>query len=382
MAVPRTSATEVIVYADAAAAGRVGRVLEGMGERVRCLGVAGERTGALNELAGRLGAAVEPDLRKLLIDRPASYLLLGTLAGLELDDLQPTRAAGTTVLTLDPIAGDLTQLAAVERAASGSGGGGGGNGNGGGSGGGGGGGLRVVHLPPFMLAPGPLGCPDPMVRLGRRRVASMFSGGPAEEATLFSRLFDAWRTLLQFCELPETIDATVTPDISPPGATTAPPEGLRGLTGSVAAHARLPDGGAAAVHVSDRHARHARRVHVLGDTGEVCLDDTAWRLYQRGPSPDSDPEAADAKTRDAAPPRLIDQGDARPLPTGDPGEGIVTWPGIAAWQWHRLLDRPAATATQRPMASLAEPLACCEACLLSARTGQPESPWKMLEIGR
>lgn len=364
------SLVEVLVYADGASAGRVGRVVKGVADRVRVLGVAGQRTGAVGGLGQRLGVSVESDLRKLLIQKPAAYLLLGTMAGIGLEDLQPAAAGGTVVLSLDPVATDLGRADAVVRAVRGSHGLGHG--------------LRLDHLPPFMRSPAPLACPDPMPRLGTRRVASFFTGGPREDATLFARLFDAWVTLLRFCDLPESISGSVTPDPTAtgmPNPTGEPPENLRDLTGSVLCHARLPDGGAITLHAADRHAAHTRRLHVIGDAGELCLTDTAWRLQASARDDRGD-------DTDDAPPdghsRLIDQGHAPGFDPHADDPATLTWPDLAAWQWRRMLDRsPTAPApAEPPLASLAEPLACCEASLLSARTRQPESPWKMLEIGR
>ena len=79
--------------------------------------------------------------------------------------------------------------------------------------------------------------------------------------------------------------------------------------------------------------------------------DTTYALHRRGGEPE-------ASTDPPPPGRFAD---------------------LVAYQWRALMERPAAPT---PPGVQAQALACVHAALLSARTGQPESPAKLLQLSR
>src|SRR5690606_28997376 len=124
------------------------------------------------------------------------------------------------------------------------------------------------------------------------------------------------------------------------------------------AHARMPDGSSAVLQISDRAADERRYLHVLGQSAELRITDTGYDLRHADGS-------------------VVDRSE--PAPTGIPFVDLI------ASQWRPLLSRPdlaSPAATGTPPHRDPDALACCLACLLSARTGQPESPRKLLEMGR
>jgi hypothetical protein len=116
----------------------------------------------------------------------------------------------------------------------------------------------------------------------------------------------------------------------------------------------MPDASAAVLAVTDRAGQRSRRLEAIGDEAQLTVTDAGYSLWQvTGDEIDSHPPA-------------------------DPEPSYIQ---LIVDQWQRLIERPA---TAHPPASRdhARALACVEACLLSARTGQPENPRKLLEMHR
>lgn len=325
---------EVTVWSDAQHAAGVGALMDLMGSSVKPIGVGGTRNTQVNELAKQLGCDKQDDLRKLLVDHPASFLLLTTLKDVSADDLGMAIGQGTTVLTFEPIASDLQELAGSQKL----------------------GGVnvtetagRIVHVPAFAQSPGFLSAADPYEVLGDRRLISLSTRGRPEHGSLYARLYDAWLTVLSFTDLPESIDASLV------GPLLQPPQRLRDLTGGLAAHARMPGDSAALLEASDTAGLTDRSVRVQASSGTLGITDTAYTLR--------DPQG-----------QLLDETAAPPGPGG--------FVDMLATQWRRMLDRPNLTGTGPHAQQVADAVACCLACLLSIRTGQPESPHKLLEMNR
>lgn len=324
------TAVEATIWTDAARAATAASVLERMSGRVRAIGVGGPRAQAVAELARSLDTTRHDELRQLVVDRPARFLLLCAMEAVDLADLQSALAQGTTVLALEPPAVHLQDLAALRGSAAATTGG------------------RVVIAPAFAQSPGYVSAAEPMEAIGERRLVACESVGRPAHGSLVARLFDAWRTLLRFVTTPASVDAALVGG----GLADVTPRALRTLTGALTVHARTPDGSAAVIHVADRAGRPRRALHVLGDAGELRVSDGGYSLHQL---------------------------DGTVLDEDRPG-AEVDHPELVAHQWRRLLDRPAAD--ELPGHRDTHALACQIACLLSARTGEPESPLRVLEMNR
>lgn len=334
-------APEVTIWTDARTAATAGGVLELMGSAVRPIAVGGPRSAEVGDLARRLGCPAEDDFRKLMVDRPARFVLLTSMDGTAREDLAFAVAQDAVVLALEPVSETLNWLGSGrgrntgaaspsegrDLAPSGRHG-------------------RVVAAPDFLAAPGWTGAADPLEVMGRPRLLSYMSFGGPGDCSLFARLYDAWRVVLGLVQMPESIDASLV------GPLSEVPDDLRGITGHLAAHARLPDNASVVLEVSDRAAPHRRRLRMLGDQGRLLAGDFDYTLWD-------------------ATGKLVDQ------KTNPNGGGYVD---LVARQWLRLLDRPDIPPAALPSRDEPPVLACCLASLLSARTAQAESPAKLLAL--
>ncbi|MEX0886241.1 MAG: hypothetical protein WD009_07355 [Phycisphaeraceae bacterium] len=342
-------APELTIWTDAAAVPTVAGILEALGPVIQPLAVAGPRTQPVTDLAQRLDRPREDDLRTLLVQYPAAFLLLGTAAGVSVDHLATAADQNTRVITLEPVADDLPGLAALTQprprksAATATSGAASAY-------------DHVVHVPAFTAAPGYLAAAEPHESLGPRRTISLQSVGQRGQGSLFARLFDAWRTVLTLAPMPLTIDAALTTGHA------HLPESLRHATGSLTAHARLPEAGAILIDVADHAGSPHRHLHALGDHGELRITDAGYTLHHTAG-------------------QLLDRGNPYTR---------LPFPELVAHQWRGLLtaaDSDGPQASHRASATAqaghrhdAHALACCLACLLSARTAAPEDPRRLLEI--
>ena len=181
----------------------------------------------------------------------------------------------------------------------------------------------------------------------------MTSTGTANRPSLFARLYDAWRLLLQFGGLPQSIDASLVP------CHRRIPEDLRAISGHMAVHARLvgttDSPCSITMELSDQSPVSVRQLRAIGHTGRLTVTDSSYRLH----------DAAGAQ---------VDQ-------KMEPDEPI-SFAQLIACQWIRLLDRPVYDTGDAPGPAEDAVTACCMACLLSAHTHQPESPQRLLEVHR
>jgi len=322
---------EITIWTDAQKAPLCGSVMNLMASALKPIGIGGPAAAQVSQLANELNCPPHDDLRKMLVDRPAAYLLLASLDSVTPDDLSAVTSQGTTVLTIEPIAGDLQGLTAEQKLVSRQDAAG-----------------RIVQAPTFDQSPGFLSAADPNDLLGDRRAIRFTSDGQPGHGSLFARLLDAWLTVLNYTLIPESIDASLvsqSPDV---------PDELRLLEGTVQAHARIAGSSTVLLEVTDRATDTHRQLRVQGDEASLNITDSAYTLT----GPDN---------------RVLDEAQA----TGPAG-----FVDMLAAQWRRLLDRPLPTTTPMQANQRAQAMACCLACLLSIRTGQPESPGKLLEMNR
>ncbi|MEM9414471.1 MAG: hypothetical protein AAGA29_03200 [Planctomycetota bacterium] len=327
-------APEVTVWADAEHIAEVVQLLDLMGRSIRPIAAGGQDSAVAADLAKSLDTPGFSDLRQMLVERPSAFLLLACSQDASPPDLASALAGGTTVLALEPASTTIAGYAELDRptrtgedAATLPG--------------------RLIQLPRFTQSPGFLAATDPHDILGDRRSVTLTSIGGEDAGSLFMRLHDAWMTVLVFCDPPESIHASIA---GPAGTTLDSP---RNLTGRVSAHALCPGGGSVLLFASNRSPASAHALTVLGDTGQLTATPTGYRLTRQ------DGTIEDEKQ-----------------PTPDPGRIDQI-----AEQWRRLIDRRASTdepGTRREQAALA----CTLATLLSAKTGQPESPARVMQMSK
>lgn len=330
------TAPEVTVWVDEDRLKTVQQLLDMMGGHVRPIAFGSPKSRAATELAEQADVPMFDDLRQMLVQQPAAFVLLGTLEGVGRDDLPMAVAQGSKVIAIEPIGAtpaEHAQAYKIVKPVDGSNRAPG----------------RIVHAPAFDRSVGFLASAAPHEALGDHRAVQMTHAGTAEAGSMFFRLFDAWISVLDFIELPERIDA----ELSPATGSSGVPDDPRQLNGRLTAHARLPGVGSAGVLVSDQAAELTRRLTVIGDQAQLVITAGGYQL-----------------TRSTG--EVVDQLDA------DKEPGYLDQ--LAA-QWRRLIDQrtppPEHRATREQHA-----LACCHACLLSARTGEPESPGRLLELAR
>lgn len=316
---------ETLVWADARCVDTVAQVLGRMKD-VHVLAVGGPRKAQITELATQFDAPAEDDLRKMLVDRPAAYLLLATATGVSSADLAQARQTSTVTLAIEPpaFAFDAEPLRSNGLPA-------------------------VVTLPWLRQSRTFLAAADPHEALGTPHTVNITAVGPPRTGSLLSRLYDALETAIHLLGMPDVLDAALS---GSPAPGSAPADDLRSLSGHLTAHLRFSGDRAAMIQVSDRAPAWLRRIVATGSEGLFDWSDTAYRLT----APDG--HVLDEVTAESS------GGDALPAVQ------------LMLHQWQRLLDgstSPAATPSRQV-------LACCHAAALSCRTGQHESPATFLRL--
>ncbi|MEL7087868.1 MAG: hypothetical protein AAGL98_05405 [Planctomycetota bacterium] len=327
------AAPEVTVWTSPARAATAGRILDLMAGAVRPLGVGGPRSAEVERLSQELDCPADNDLRQLLVDRPAAYLLVTSMRDVRIADLRTAVDAGTRVLCLEPAAAEIAEVGAADTP-----------GHPG----------AIRFFPAFTQSPGLIAAADPAELHHSPSLVRFSSHGRPDEGSLLARLLDGWITTLPFSALPETIDAHLHQPGGPSRRTFKP----RAIGGWLTAHGRTADGGAVLLEASDRALVPRRELALLNAAADAQIDDASYRLH---PAPPAGPD------NDMPPPETGGDPSARP-----------SYADLVANQWRRWIDRPAPPI---PPALIAQALACIHACLLSARTGQAESPAKLLRLG-
>lgn len=208
------------------------------------------------------------------------------------------------------------------------------------------------------------GALDAIAAMGPPRSAVVRLESGAGAGSVAARLYDACHLLARVWGVPESIDASAVQPVSGAGLPLPLGEELLRLRGEVIAHARFAGGRAAALALSDRAGRWRRELVLLGEGGRLALTDAGFER--------TDPSGAlvdSSRTVAGAP---APRGGAGGLFEADAGAVEAIAGPIAD-----LLDPHA----PRPVpADRATVLAIAEAALLSARTGQPESPATVLRM--
>jgi hypothetical protein len=317
---PQTSA--LLIWTDTARVPLVRAMLD-RSPGLQTAAVGGLRSGELAELAQQVDAPIFDDLRRMIMDTPAGFLLICESESLSREDLGVALERGMDILTLEPPFASTQDMVSNDRNPSPSSG-------------------RLVHAPMLRLCPAWLAAAEPQQALQRIESVSVISLADASNTSLYARLYDAMDLLVHLLGMPDAVDASLG------GPLTGPPDSLRGLTGHLAAHLRYVNGSSAVVQVSDRARAWHRSVNVIGREGQLLFDDLHYRLTVAG--------SEESETGPASEPTTCDALLAR------------------QWQWmsqHRVGPDPV---------DLRSTLACCQAALLSCRTGQAESTRMLLQM--
>lgn len=203
-----------------------------------------------------------------------------------------------------------------------------------------------------------------IAQLGTLSMVSVQALSGIGQGSLGARLYDSMELVLWLLGQPDRVDAAF---VAPPsargrGVHPLPGESLRGLEGDLSANLRFADGRAASIVASSHAGRWSRTITLVGENGRVRIYDDG--LEWIGP----DGRIIDA-TRDAARVR---------------GSAVTEKPiGAAvralADQLTRLADPDRAPDAPTNLTAV---LAATGAALLSARTGEGESPDTILRMAR
>lgn len=210
----------------------------------------------------------------------------------------------------------------------------------------------------FRSAPALASVGDLLESFGTPRTLTVSFRSGKGQGSLGARLFDAMHTVHSILGVPESIDASIITQVATSGLRLEPSEALRFLHGDLTANLRYAGAKSAALSLSDRAGRWFRGVALVGESGCIRMDesgvernDAEGQVIEKSPTPRKKPASK----------------------AGALFEDIIDAPALEA------LAESARRAVD-PRAPKPEPfdleavLSMCEASILSARTGQPESP--------
>jgi len=299
--------------------------------------------GEAGNIARALGAQPIDDLRAEMTAAELDLVLLASPGAFGTDAAQDDVAAvlaanakGAKIATLEPVPARALDLAAGPWRGSGSA-------------------PRPANLVRFI----------PLARLStpfRNATEVLESFGPARtlsvecwcravEGSVGARFFSAMELVLALMGEPETIDAAHVAPNSGGALRTASGESLRGLHGEITALLRFGDGESATVVAGDRGGRWNRAVTMIGAKGRLRVFDDGFEWV--GP----DGERVDHSRSETS-----ERGEEPEI-----SHAVTT----IADALRRLLDPAQPDDGPTNQAGV---LAMTQAALLSAQTGQPESP--------
>ncbi len=274
---------------------------------------------AATRLADALGDAPRAgDLREALADDFDLLWLAGTDV-LTPDEMTLIRERKIPTLTCAPMLGAFGEVVADPDAAA------------------------AARVTPLMRrSPGYRAAMDSIEAFGEVQCVTVAMRSARPHGALYARLYDAMDIIEKLCGAADSIDAVLAP-----GPT---PDALAGLRGHMAMTMRFADQRAASITVSDAAGGWFRGVTILGEAGALRIDDRGFEWI----SPEG--EQIDGHRNEKA------AGDLATL-IGD--------------HIRRVLDHVDAA---DPPPDAPRLVALCEAARLSSRTGQGESPVRMLEM--
>jgi len=219
--------------------------------------------------------------------------------------------------------------------------------------------IRLVPLARF--SPAFREAAEPLTHFDRIRTLSVEALCHPSEGSLGARLYSAMELVHAIMGEPELIEAGYSWHGHAASMHVLPGETLRGLEGELSANLRFSDGRIATLLCSDRAGAWSRRALVLGSAGRLTItDDRLEWLDPAGARIEStellggEPAGREAPCADA----LIEPARAPAVRALADALGRLVQPGVPA----------------EPPTDAGAVLAMGQAALLSARTGQGESP--------
>lgn len=335
-----------------------GDVLAKLADELAVVAVGGTRGGDVKELADRFQLQPVDDLRHTVTQHHGAWVFIADAEGVDQSHLNAAADAGSRIVTLDPLAADFDQLrtlyhgspeaakSKVDSLPANS----------------------VTFLPALVRTAGWRSLRAKPADLVAAAVVTHFESAGQSGLPLFAHLYDAWLTMLSISDMPDVIDCSLSGTPAGGGPANVPDK-LRALSGHMIAHARLPGRASALISVSNIASRPRWRVSVQGATHAVDICDRLSRSTTDEVDADSEidhPEPAEANL--ATKPDEVEELNTR-------------WIDAAAAAWRRALLQPDAATDLPPTRDYEQRvLACCLACLLSAKTREPESPLTLLQL--
>jgi predicted dehydrogenase len=321
-----------LAWLSPAQAGLAGEIAEQAGLRLDLVGCSGaDRPGGATELARTLDATPTDDLRSALASSSIEIVLIGSITPDECehtllapDALRGLEQRGVRVFSMAPPPGRI-----------------GDPGQGFGSGPG-----PIEMVPMLRHSPGFQAALTALEAFGSIRTVAISARCGLTSGTLGARLVDAMDAALALLGEPDTIDAA----IGAPAGAAHQPETLLELRGDCSALLRGSDGRSASVSLTDQAGPWFRGVTILGERGCLRVEDDAFEWI------DPDGTLIERSERTGAgvdPAMVIGQAIVRRL------SGVI--------------------GPEDPRARL-RAISMAEAAALSARTGQAESPAKLLHL--
>ena len=290
-----------------------------------------EKSGAGADLARALHATPADDLRSALASSEIDAVLIGAITPdesehtlLAPDVLRGLTQHGVRVFSLAPPPGRIGDPG--QSFTSGPG--------------------PIEMVPMLRRSPGFQAAMTALESFGAIRTVAISARCGVARGSLGARLVDAMDAALALLGEPDSIDAT----IAAPACAAPQPETLLELRGDCSALLRCPDGRSASVSLTDQAGQWFRGVTILGERGCLRVEDDAFEWIDPDGQPIDRSERADEHPDPA---RIIGQAIARRL------SGV--------------------TEPEDPRVRL-RAIGMAEAAALSARTGQPESPAKLLHL--
>ena len=214
----------------------------------------------------------------------------------------------------------------------------------------------VRFVPRFASLPAFHDARDALETFESVRAVSFAARCAPPHGTLAARLLDAMLAVHAVLGVPESVDAAVITHQHSAGIHRAPPESLGALRGDLTANLRFASSRCATLALSDRAGRWFRGMTLVGSHGCVRIDDDGFESIDTGGT--TIDSSSDAPETDS---------------TEDPAVCAVSR------EIERALDPHASRPDQQDMR---EVLSMCQSAILSARTGEPESPSTILRLSR
>ncbi len=310
----------------------------GNGNRFDLIGIGASQRDAARSLSARFDVPCFDDLRQAILHDDAQVLWIVEPLQIEIEERRLIRqrrehsGSGFHCVTCEPVPGLVSEIQRDPEEAE-----------------------TTKFVPLFRRSPGWIAASQMIEQLGAVRSVNAEFRSSHDQGTLFARLFDAMDIITFLAGRADLISARFTGrggggngEGSAPGR---PPDVLPGMSGTLGfiihcGEQRIAGGG-----VSNKAFAWSRRVTIIGESGCLHVTDAGYEW-----------SAANAAATDES--RVCDQ--------LSPGELMAG---------HILRVVEGVDAAEEP-ADVAELLSCCEAARLSARTGQSESPGRMLEMLR